>query len=133
MPIRLNNGVCFAPPRPGGVSFRLTPCSVHENEDGNASALVTLPDATSPDAFIKWAHSLPTGNPPTWLGLAPNAEAALLATRGDQLLSTWQVTRRLALWCVGWPNLGMYCGYVRFMLERVVRQPLGAQPSCSIV
>lgn len=53
---------------------------------------MTLPDATSPDAFIKWAKSLPASNPPTWLGLAPNAEAALLASRGEQLLSTWQVT-----------------------------------------
>lgn len=53
---------------------------------------MSLPDATSPDAFIKWAISLPASNPPTWLGLAPNAEAALLATRGEQLLSTWQVT-----------------------------------------
>ena len=41
---------------------------------------------------MKWAKSLPTSNPPTWLGLAPNAEAALLASRGEQLLSTWQVT-----------------------------------------
>lgn len=41
---------------------------------------------------MKWANSLPASNPPTWLGLAPNAEAALLASRGEQLLSTWQVT-----------------------------------------
>lgn len=67
-------------------------CSAHEDDTSQASALVTLPDATSPDAFIKWAKGLPASNPPTWLGLAPNAEAALLATRGEQLLSTWQVT-----------------------------------------
>lgn len=66
-------------------------CSTHETGSGQASALVTLPDATSPDAFMKWANSLPASNPPTWLGLAPNAEAALLATRGEQLLSKWQV------------------------------------------
>lgn len=66
--------------------------STHETSGAQASALVTLPDATSPAAFMKWANSLPASNPPTWLGLAPNAEAALLATRGEQLLSTWQVT-----------------------------------------
>ncbi|CAN0409420.1 unnamed protein product, partial [Ectocarpus sp. 8 AP-2014] len=67
----------------------------HDSDTVQASALVSLPDATSPDAFIKWASSLPASNPPTWLGLAPNAEAALLATRGEQLLSTWQVTDEL--------------------------------------
>jgi len=66
-------------------------CSAQEGDSAQASALVTLPDATSPDAFIKWAKGLPASNPPTWLGLAPNAEAALLAARGEQLLSTWQV------------------------------------------
>lgn len=66
--------------------------STHETSGAQASALVTLPDATSPAAFMKWANSLPASNPPTWLGLAPNAEAALLATRGEHLLSTWQVT-----------------------------------------
>lgn len=66
-------------------------CSAQEGDAAQTSALVTLPDATNPDAFIKWANSLPASNPPTWLGLAPNAEAALLATRGEQLLSTWQV------------------------------------------
>lgn len=65
--------------------------SVHESSTEQASALVTLPDATSPAAFLKWATNLPASNPPTWLGLAPNAEAALLASRGEQLLSSWQV------------------------------------------
>lgn len=88
----------FPTPNPFRLFFDLTPLcrSAHEDDTSQASALVTLPDATSPDAFIKWAKSLPAGNPPTWLGLAPNAEAALLATRGEQLLSTWQVTD-----CVG--------------------------------
>ena len=68
------------------------------------STLVSLPDATTPDAFIKWANALPASNPPTWLGLAPNAEAALLATRGEDLLSRWQVRRgnmKLVAWVDG--------------------------------
>lgn len=65
--------------------------SVHSSSAAQASALVTLPEATTPKAFMKWASSLPTSNPPTWLGLAPNAEAAVLASRGEQLLSNWQV------------------------------------------
>ncbi|CAM9106263.1 unnamed protein product [Ectocarpus fasciculatus] len=73
-------------------------CSAHDSDTAQASALVSLPDATSPDAFIKWASSLPASNPPTWLGLAPNAEAALLATRGEQLLSTWQLIQDDGSW-----------------------------------
>lgn len=74
---------------------------MHGAADGaQTSDLVTLPDATSPDSFIKWANSLPASNPPTWLGLAPNAEAALLASRGEQLLSTWQVTCQFSVACV---------------------------------
>ncbi|CAM9620448.1 unnamed protein product, partial [Sphacelaria rigidula] len=72
-------------PRSFDLNFPL--CSVHESSTEQASALVTLPDATSPAAFLKWATNLPASNPPTWLGLAPNAEAALLASRGEQLLS----------------------------------------------
>lgn len=68
---------------------------MHGAGNAQSSDLVTLPDATTPDAFIKWANNLPASNPPTWLGLAPNAEAALLASRGEQLLSTWQVTGQL--------------------------------------
>lgn len=78
-------------------------CSTHENGAAQPSALVTLPEATSPHAFIKWANNLPASNPPTWLGLAPNAEAAVLATRGEQLLSNWQVrhTYRWVLYYAG--------------------------------
>lgn len=65
--------------------------AIDENGAAQASTLVSLPDATTPDAFMKWANSLPASNPPTWLGLAPNAEAAVLATRGGELLSRWQV------------------------------------------
>lgn len=70
-------------------------CSLHETGAGQASPLplVTLPDATNVASFIKWANGLPATNPPTWLGLAFNAEAALQASRGEQLLSNWQVIR----------------------------------------
>lgn len=66
--------------------------SVHDTGAAQPSPLVTLPDATTPAAFMKWANSLPATNPPTWLGLALNAEAALSASRGEQLLSNWQVS-----------------------------------------
>ncbi|CAM9536041.1 unnamed protein product [Choristocarpus tenellus] len=64
-------------------------CNSHQIEEGHSA--VTLPDATTLAAFLQWAEALPVNNPPTWLGLAPNAEAALLTSRGAQLLSSLQI------------------------------------------
>ncbi|CAM9128550.1 unnamed protein product [Discosporangium mesarthrocarpum] len=75
--------------RPQSFDLDFPLCSSHEVGEGLFP--VTLPDASTPAAFLKWAESLPANNPPTWLGLAPNAEAALLASRGVQLLSSLQI------------------------------------------
>jgi len=49
--------------------------------------LVTMPDATSREAFLEWVEKLPNSNPPTWLGLGPTAEARLVAGIGRRVLS----------------------------------------------
>ncbi len=52
---------------------------------------VTLPDSSSPDAFVKWAENLPHSNPTSWLGMGPGADISLLLSRsrhvGETLLA----------------------------------------------
>ncbi|PIA14754.1 hypothetical protein COEREDRAFT_46106 [Coemansia reversa NRRL 1564] len=54
--------------------------------------LLQAPEGTRPEDFVRWCRELPDREPPTWLGLPPNAEGLLLVQSGRTLLAD---TRRL--------------------------------------
>jgi len=45
-----------------------------------------LPEPGSAEALLAWVDQLPESNPPTWVGLAPAAEARLSALTGSRVL-----------------------------------------------
>ena len=44
--------------------------------------LVTMPEGNTKAEFMRWVQELPEANPPSWLGLAPNAERIMLRNGG---------------------------------------------------
>ena len=63
------------------------------NNDGDIhSDVVTsdskllIPEGTSFKQFLDWSHKLPDREPPTWLGLPPNAENLLLVQKGEIMI-----------------------------------------------
>lgn len=63
------------------------------SEDGSN---VAAPEATAIEDFVQWCKALPASEPPTWLGLPPDAETLLLVRKGEQLLADARRLRALA-------------------------------------
>jgi dynein heavy chain 1, cytosolic len=54
---------------------------------------VKAPEGTTKSHFVKWVESLPTSNPPEWLGLPSSAEARLLEIQARHLISCYAKLR----------------------------------------
>lgn len=52
--------------------------------DGDAG--LTVPEGTSMKIFMEWVNRLPEREPPTYLGLPPNAEKLLLVGQGKNMI-----------------------------------------------
>lgn len=63
-------------PRSFDLAFPLIP-------DGS----IALPDARDRQAYEQWVHALPDQQGPAWLGLAKDADATLMTTRGIRLVA----------------------------------------------
>ncbi|KAG5186150.1 dynein heavy chain [Tribonema minus] len=72
-------------PRAFDVDFAL--CAAVSDGGAPATPLVTLPDVTTLEGFVRWAETLPHSNSPAWLGLAPTAETALLVRQGAEVFA----------------------------------------------
>ena len=46
-----------------------------------------VPEATNMPQFMEWVNNLPEREPPTWLGLPPNAHEVLQSTEGRRILN----------------------------------------------
>ncbi|CAM9242548.1 unnamed protein product, partial [Chrysoparadoxa australica] len=64
------------------------PLSTSLSEEGKEVSLAAVPEASSYEGILEWAEGLPHNNPPTWLGLSSNAEAALLVAKGSTMISS---------------------------------------------
>ncbi|KAJ2796074.1 dynein heavy chain, partial [Coemansia helicoidea] len=53
------------------------------------------PEGTAAADFERWCLALPESQPPTWLGLPPNAETLLLVQKGQRLLADARKLRAL--------------------------------------
>ncbi|KAJ2828525.1 dynein heavy chain, partial [Coemansia erecta] len=56
---------------------------------------VQVPDGIALSDFTAWCHELPENEPPTWLGLPPNAETLLLVQKGRELVADVRRLRSL--------------------------------------
>jgi len=52
--------------------------------------LVTLPESNKYNDIMQWINSLPDDQPPTWLGLSPNAELILSINAGKKVIKELQ-------------------------------------------
>merc|ERR1711871_604769 len=52
------------------------------------------PEGTTKAQFIKWVESLPSSNPPEWLGLPSSAETRLLNLQARHLISSFTKLQR---------------------------------------
>ncbi|KAI8818344.1 dynein heavy chain [Fimicolochytrium jonesii] len=79
------------------VDRLFTPSSYNVNfalvDAGENQAAVPIPDGIRKEQFTSWIKSLPTQQPPSWLGLPNNAEMVVMAAKGADLLSN---VRKLA-------------------------------------
>ncbi|KAJ2157684.1 dynein heavy chain [Coemansia sp. RSA 552] len=56
---------------------------------------VLAPEGTAPEQFMRWCHALPENEPPTWLGLPPNAETLLLVNKAQRFIGDVRRLRSL--------------------------------------
>ncbi|KAJ2368973.1 dynein heavy chain, partial [Coemansia sp. RSA 2610] len=56
---------------------------------------VRAPEGIAPRDFVRWCEQLPEHEPPTWLGLPPNAETLLLVHKGRELVADVRRLRSL--------------------------------------
>ena len=62
------------------IDYRL----IKGGHDGDAG--LTVPEGTSMKIFMEWVNRLPEREPPTYLGLPPNAEKLLLVGQGKNMI-----------------------------------------------
>ena len=60
------------------IGFDLVP-RLHGGE-----SLLTVPEGTKIDEFLKWVNRLPDREPPSWLSLPPNAESVIAISQGKR-------------------------------------------------
>ena len=62
--------------------------------DFELSKDLKAPDGTTKTQFMKWIESLPSSNPPQWLGLPSSAETRLLELQARHLISSFTKLQR---------------------------------------
>lgn len=73
----------------------LTPAAFEENHNiiqdivpEGIRAVLTLPESTGWPEFMAWVDRLPEREPPTYLGLPPDAERQLLVGRAKEMIGS---------------------------------------------
>ncbi len=90
----------------GLVSKFMTPAAFEENYcitgDGSSANSfnedvrgLALPSSTGWEQFISWVNALPEREPPSYLGLPPNAEKLLLVEQAKGLIQNFELVMSL--------------------------------------
>jgi len=58
---------------------------VKDPTEPDKEAAIVIPEANDRATYLSWLQSLPTSNPPTWLGLPRTVEAHLLSSAGTRV------------------------------------------------
>lgn len=59
---------------------------IHYRASGD-KAVLSIPDGTKKEHFVKWVENLPSVESPVWLGLPENAEKLLTTKKGQAVIS----------------------------------------------